>query len=141
MTPFRVKVHEENVPYAIRRIEISVTRVDFTIMHDRIMEHVYSQHKGYQGWVYMSEEKAVTKGMAKGLRRAALKNGKDVITILEQHGDVIEYLDEPGLEGKKIITPHVFDREKCFFGLKKGDEVRRGDIWYVGYPDKNEVSE
>ena len=135
--PFRVKKHEENVPYCIRRINItSLMRVDFTIMHNAIMRQEYSEWRGYQGRVYMSEKEAVTDGEANGLRRAALKNGRDVTTILEQMGDVVEYLDEPGLEGEKIITPHP-ESDTCGFGLcdEEGwrDSIRYGDIVYTGY--------
>lgn len=140
VSPFRVKMHEENVPYCIRRINITpLKRADFTIMHNTIMRHKYSEFRDYQGRVFMSEKEAVTDIMANRLRRAALKNGRDVTTILEQQGDVIEYLDEQGLIGKKIITPHV-ESDTCGFGLCYADgwrdSIRSGDIIYVGYRDK-----
>lgn len=138
--PFRVKIHEENVPYGIRRINItSLKRADFTIMHNTIIRHEYSEFRDYQGRVFMSEKESVADRMANGLRRAALKNGRDVTTILEQQGDVVEYLDEPGLEGEKIITPHP-KSDTCGFGLCDTDgwkdSIRSGDIIYVGYRDK-----
>lgn len=138
--PFRVKIHEENVPYYIRRVNItSLMRADFTIMHNTIMRHKYSVVRPYQGRVFVSEEEAVTDRAANGIRRAALKNGRDVITILEQQGDVVEYLDEPGLMGKNVITPHV-ESDTCGVGLcdENGwrDSVRCGNIVYVGFRAK-----
>jgi len=140
VAPFRVKIHEENVHYYIRRIAItSLARVDFTIIHDKVVKSKYSVFRQYQGRVYIRRETIMSAKKAESLERAALKNGRDVITMLEQGGDMIEYLDEPGLIGKKIITPHV-DNNGCGFGLcdEDGwrDAVRCDDVVYVGYRAK-----
>lgn len=137
-TPFRVKVHAENVPYEVRRISgrtilSTQVKIDFLIACGEVMR-VSGEWKfpGPNSWEPMSSEELHKKFCLDELREIALADGEDVETIRTDIGQIVEYLDEPGLVGKPIVTPP----RAGHFGLQPSDEVRRGDTYYVGYTEE-----
>ncbi len=137
-TPFRVKVHAENVSYEVRRISgrtifSEQIKIDFLIARGEVMK-VSGEwtFPGPNGWLPMSSNEMRKKFDLEKLQEVAIAGGDDVETIRTSIGQIIEYLDEPGLEGRRIVAPMPAGH----YGLHPSDEVRCGDTYYVGYTEE-----
>ena len=139
-TPFRVKIHEDDVPYEIRRIRghsILGTDVQFKMLiaQDKIWWiRGRWTFPGPNGWIPMKLEEIESEYNMDELKTIAIEGGDGVEILRSENGQIVEYLDEE--PGKLIVVPLRPDGPGYHYGLKPEDEIKVGDTYYVGYSEK-----
>ena len=135
-TPFRVKIHDENVPYEIRRIRghsILGTDVQFKMLIAQGKIWWVKGHwtfPGPNGWLPMKAEEIESYDLEE-LKNIAIEDGE---ILRSENGQIVEYIDEE--PGKLIVAPMRPAGDGYHYGLKPSDETKVGDTYYVGYSEK-----
>ena len=139
-TPFRVKIHEENVPYEIRRIRMHSligTDVQFKMLiaQDKIW-WIRGRWKfpGPNGWIPMKAEEIESEYNMEELKTIAIDGGDGVEILQSENGQIVEYLDDD--PGNLIVVPMRPEGPGYHYGLKPSDEIKIGDTYYVGFSQK-----
>ena len=136
-TPFRVKIHEENVPYEIRRIQghsILGTDVQFKMLIAQGKIWWIKGHwtfTGPNGWLPMKAEEIESKYDMEELKIIAMEDGE---ILRSENGQIVEYLDDE--PRKRIVVPMRPDGQEYHYGYIPSDETKVGDTYYVGYSEK-----